>query len=180
MSEPTAPLFRLAHAAHGRLRVRIDLPPGSGNLHDLAGELAAIPEILRVSANHRARSVTIHYDPAAAATPSLVQHLCTLGLDTFGSRHAPGVTGFLVEALGPRFRDHRTLSGRLNRKLWASSSGQVDLFRVLAWLLVLAVGVDAGVAVARGVAIPWGRLFSYLLAATAIRTASDVPFLTDR
>jgi hypothetical protein len=180
MSEITDPRLRLAHAAHGRLRIRVNHPPGSGHLHQLAGELAAIPEIQRVIANHRARSVTIHYDPAGASTPSLVQHLTRLGLDAFGSGHSAGLTEFFVEALGPRFHSPRTLSGRLNRKLWDSSTGQFDLFRALTWLLVLAMGIDGGVALARGAAIPWGRLLSYLLAATAMRAASDVPALADR
>src|SRR5947208_802680 len=71
--------------------------------------------------------------------------------------------------------DPATFSGRLNQELLTVSAGQIDPFRALAGLLLLGAGIDAGLSLARGAAIPWLRVLSYLLAALAAYLASDQP-----
>jgi len=81
VSEPASQTrAKVAHAFPGRLRVRIDTPPGQGKLGHLAEELARMPDTQEVYANHTARSVTVTYDPSQVSAPDLLDRLHQLGL----------------------------------------------------------------------------------------------------
>jgi hypothetical protein len=178
MSEfPPLPV-RLAHSALGRLRIRVQAPPGRGLLHHLAEELKAMPDTQIVHANRTARSVTVTYDPAVVSAPVLLQRLCTLGLIAVEGCNPAKLTEFFLAELEPGAHDPATFVGRLNNEMLTASAGRVDVFRALTGVLLLVAGIDAAISLARGVGVPWVRMLSFLLAAATTYCASDQPAST--
>jgi hypothetical protein len=164
------PRARVAHAVRGRLRVKIDAPPGRGKLHQLAAQLREMPDALAVHANHSARSVTVTYDPHQVSAPALLERLCRLGLVALDLIDPAEWAEMLAEEVVPQAEDAQTLPGRVNRELLLTTRGRVDLFRLTVGLLLVTAGIQVRRALLRGDAIPWLRVLTYLLAAASIWT----------
>jgi hypothetical protein len=159
---------KVVSAGPGRIRVRIDAPRGQGKLHQLEEQLNRLPETRAVRANHLARSVTVTYDPAQASAPSLLDHLQRLGLLVLDLADPEEWGEMLIEHVVPHTQDPATLPGRLNRQLLLSSAGRINLVHVSVGLLLVTAALQVRGALARGHAIPWLRVVTYLLAAASI------------
>jgi hypothetical protein len=167
---PQPPRATVAHALRGRLRVKIDAPAGQGKLHRLASELREMPATLDVQANHRARSVTVTYDPHQVSAAGLLDRLRQLGFIALNITNPMEWGEMLAEEVVPEARDPRTLPGRLNRELLLASAGKLDVFRLTVGLLLVTAGLQVRRALLQGEAIPWLRVLTYLLAASSIWT----------
>jgi hypothetical protein len=165
-----APRATVAHSLRGRLRVKIDAPPGQGKLHRLAQELRDTPATMDVQANHRARSVTVTYDPRQTSAAALLDRLHRLGLIAIDITDPLEWAEMLAEEVVPEARDPHTLPGRLNRELLMVSAGKLDVFRLTVGLLLLTVALQVRRALLQGEPIPWLRVLTYLLAASSIWT----------
>jgi hypothetical protein len=161
---------RVAHAAPGRLRVRIDAPRGQGKLGRLAEELNRMPDTHTVRTNHAARSVTVTYDPHEVSGSELLERLCDIGLLALDLANPDELSEALLEKVVPLAEDPTSVPGRFNVKLLQASLGAVDLFRVTVAILVVSAGLSIRGALLRGQPIPWMRILTYLLAATSIWT----------
>jgi hypothetical protein len=164
------PRATVAHALRGRLRVKIDAPAGQGKLHRLAAELREMPATLDVQANHRARSVTVTYDPHQVSAAGLLERLHQLGLIALNITNPMEWGEMLAEEVVPEAKDPRTLPGRLNRELLLVSAGKLDVFRLTVGLLIVTAGLQVRRSLLLGEAIPWLRVLTYLLAASSIWT----------
>jgi hypothetical protein len=170
-TQPAPPHARVAHATRGRLRVKIEASPGRGEIHQLASELREMPDTLAVRANHRARSVTVTYDPNRVTAPVLLERLCRLGLVALDLTDPGDWAEMLAEQVVPRAEDPQTLPGRLNLELLLASRGTVDMFRLTVALLLVTAGIQVRRALLRGDAIPWMRVLAYMLAAASLWTS---------
>jgi hypothetical protein len=168
--EQRPPRATVAHSLRGRLRVKIDAPPGRGKLHRLAEELRETPATLDVQANHRARSVTVTYDPHQISAAALLDRLHRLGLIALDLTDPMEWAEILAEEVVPEAKDSSTLPGRLNRELLLATAGKVDLFRLTVGLLLVTVALQVRRALLQGEPIPWLRVLTYLLAASSIWT----------
>lgn len=176
-SEGKPPRATVAHALRGRLRVKIDAPPGQGKLGRVAAELREMPATLAVQANHRARSVTVTYNPHQVSAAAMLDRLHRLGLIAMDITNPMEWAEMLAESIVPEAKNPQTLPGRLNRELLLATAGRVDVFRLTAALLLLTVSLQVRRAILLGEAIPWLRLLTYLLAAASIwsrRQAAEV------
>jgi hypothetical protein len=174
MSESLMPPVSIAHAAHGRLRLRIHARRGGGHLDRLAGLLQQLPDVSTVRVNHAARTVTVTFDPRYLSGPRLVEQLCELGLTI--AALAEGEWGLVVASrIGTDVANPATPPGRAHLKLLAMSGGRLHLVRVVAFLLVLAAALAGRAALLRGASIPWVRVLTYLSLAASLWAGSQTP-----
>jgi hypothetical protein len=164
------PQARLASAAPGRLRIRIDASRGEGKLGRLADELERMPDTRSVRPNHAARSVTVKYDPNQVTAPTLLSRLERLGLIALDLADPSEWPELLAGELVPLAEDPRTLPGRLNRHLRRATAGGLDLLHLTVAVLLLSAGLQVRNALLRGQAVPWLRVLAYVLAAVSIWT----------
>jgi len=162
------PRAKVAHAVPGRLRVRIDTPPGQGKLGHLAAELERMPDTQRVRANHTARSVTVTYDPSQVSAPDLLDRLHQLGLIALDLADPHEWPAVLASEVIPLAEDPTTVAGGLNRGLMSVTHGNLDLFRLTVALLLGSAGLQVRGSLLRGEGIPWLRVLTYILAASSI------------
>ena len=176
MSASPMPQVSIAHAAHGRLRLRIHAGRGGGHLDRLAGLLHRLPDVSVVRVNHAARTVTVTFDHGALTGPRLVEKLCNLGLTV--AALAEGEWGLVVASrVGTDVANPATPPGRAHLMLLALSGGRLHLVRVIAGLLVLAAALDGRTALLRGAGLPWVRVMTYLSMAASLlagRTSSSL------
>jgi hypothetical protein len=163
----------VAHATPGRLRLRVATPRGQGKLHQLAERLCEMPETSSVRANHAARSVTVSYDPHTVSAGELLERLRHLGVIALDLSDPLEWAETLASEIVPEAEDPTTMPGRLNRRLLVATSGHVDLFRITAGLLLLTAGYQVRMSLLRGVAVPWLRVLTYLLAAGSMWTRRE-------
>jgi copper chaperone CopZ len=150
------------------MRVKIDAPRGHGKLHRVEEELRQMPATLDVQANHRARSVTVTYDPRQVSAAAMLEQLHRLGLIALDITNPIEWGEMLAENVVPEAKDPNTLPGRLNQELLLTTGGKLDLFRLTTGLLLVSVGIQVRQALLRGDAIPWMRVLTYSLAAASI------------